>query len=139
MPAILNISCYKFAPLSDLKSLREQLVAQCKAWGLKGTILVAPEGINLFLAGEDAAVRGLVDLLRSLPGLQGLQPKYSHSSRIPLARLKVKLKPEIIRFGHPPAGRGAGRHVGGRCAAHRGRPTAHLRRHRRENDPQRVG
>ena len=100
---MLNLAAYHFTPLDDPRGLAGRLRQAATEAGLKGTILVAPEGINLFLAGEDAAVRGLVDLLRSLPGLQGLQPKYSHSSRIPFARLKVKLKPVIIRFGHPHA------------------------------------
>ncbi len=56
----LNISTYRFVPLDDLPALRDQLEAAALAAGLKGTILVAREGINLFVAGREAAVRGWV-------------------------------------------------------------------------------
>ena len=103
MDAMLNVAAYHFTPLADPADLAERLRAAATDAGLKGTILVAPEGINLFLAGADAPVRGLIDLLRDLPGLEGLQAKYSHSTQLPFARLKVKLKPEIISFRHPQA------------------------------------
>ena len=48
---VTNISCYLFAPLDGLKPLRERLSALCKDWGLKGTILLSTEGINMFVAG----------------------------------------------------------------------------------------
>lgn len=100
---MLNVAAYHFIPLDDAQGLATRLRQAAGDAGLKGTILVAPEGINLFLAGADAAVRGLVDLLRSMPGLEGLQAKYSRSARVPFDRLKVKLKREIISFGHPQA------------------------------------
>ena len=103
MSSVANISAYKFVSLDGLPELREALLARAREDGLKGTILLAEEGINLFLAGEDAAVRGLVDALRAQPGFEGLQAKYSHSARVPFARLKVKLKDEIISFRHPQA------------------------------------
>src|SRR5690606_1297307 len=59
--------------------------------------------INLFLAGADAALRGFVDDLRTDPRLAPLQPRYSHSAAVPFARLKVKVKPEIISFREPQA------------------------------------
>ena len=62
---VLNISCYKFVPLPDAAALRELLHARATAAGLKGTILLAEEGINFFLAGAAEAVRGLVDALRT--------------------------------------------------------------------------
>ena len=100
---MLNVAAYHFTPLDDAEGLAARLRQAASEAGLKGTILLAPEGINLFLAGADAAVRGLVDLLRRVPGLEGLQAKYSHSAQVPFARLKVKLKAEIISFGHPQA------------------------------------
>lgn len=103
MGAMLNVAAYHFTPLADPAGLAVQLREAAEQAGLKGTILVAPEGINLFLAGEDAAVRSLVARVRDLPGLEGLQAKYSHSAQVPFARLKVKLKPEIIGFRHPQA------------------------------------
>lgn len=99
MPRIANISTYKFAELHDLPSLREQLRAQCLSSDLKGTILLSPEGINLFIAGERPAVESLVDSIRSIQGLEDLAPKWSESEEQPFNRMLVKIKKEIIAFG----------------------------------------
>ena len=100
MPAtITNIAAYRFAPLTELKLLRERLLAACKGWGLKGTILLSPEGINLFVAGGRAEVDLLLAALRAVPGLEGLAPKFSESAQQPFRRLLVRLKKEIIAFG----------------------------------------
>lgn len=102
MPAtapITNISCYQFAPLSGLKEMRAQLLALCKERGLKGTILLSEEGINLFIAGVRADVDALVDHLRGIPGLESLKPKYSDSAEQPFRRMLVRIKKEIIAFG----------------------------------------
>lgn len=96
---VTNISCYRFTPLTGLKELRARLLDQCHAAGLKGTILLAPEGINMFLAGPRAAIDALVDTLRTLPGLADLAPKYSESEHQPFNRMLVRLKKEIIAFG----------------------------------------
>lgn len=100
MPAtITNIAAYRFAPLTELKLLRERLLAACRGWGLKGTILLSPEGINLFVAGGRAEVDLLLAALRAVPGLEGLAPKFSESAQQPFRRMLVRLKKEIIAFG----------------------------------------
>jgi UPF0176 protein len=99
MPVITNIAAYRFANLTDLKSLRERLISQCKSWGLKGTILLSTEGINLFIAGPQEAVEKLLTELRSIPGLEDLTPKYSDSEDQPFTRMLVRIKKEIISFG----------------------------------------
>jgi RluA family pseudouridine synthase len=71
----------------------------CKERDLKGTILLAPEGINLFVAGRHLAIEDLVFKLRAMPGLSDLHPKYSDSSEQPFSRMLVRLKKEIIAFG----------------------------------------
>ncbi len=96
---ITNISCYKFAPLSGLKELRVRLLAICKERGLKGTILLSPEGINMFVAGVREDVDALVGDLRGIPGLEDLKPKYSQSTEQPFRRMLVRIKKEIIAFG----------------------------------------
>lgn len=101
METVTNISAYQFANLSDLKPLKERLLAQCKSDNLRGTILLSPEGINLFIAGEHEAVNRLVAEIRRVPGLESLQPKYSESDRQPFHRMLVKIKKEIIAFGIP--------------------------------------
>jgi len=99
MSVITNIAAYKFAHLENLRPLREDLTAKCKAWGLKGTILLSPEGINLFVAGIAESIEQLLTELRSLPGLADLTPKVSESATQPFRRMLVRLKKEIISFG----------------------------------------
>ena len=79
LPAVINISAYRFAPLDGLKALRAHLTSACREWGVKGTILLSTEGINLFVAGSAAAIDQLLEVLRSTPGLEGLDPKASAS------------------------------------------------------------
>jgi len=98
---ILNISAYKFVPLHDADGLREVLLARARALALKGTILLAGEGINLFLAGPADAVRGFLRALRQDPRLADLQAKESWSDAQPFRKLLVKVKREIIRMNHP--------------------------------------
>jgi UPF0176 protein len=97
--AVTNISTYRFAELSGLKDLREDLVSSCKSWGLKGTILLSTEGINLFVAGAADSIELLLSKLRKIPGLEGLQPKVSISEKQPFNRMLVRIKKEIISFG----------------------------------------
>lgn len=99
MPAVTNISTYCFADLSGLKELREDLFSECKTWNLRGTILLSTEGINLFVAGEEESINLLLGKLRSIPGLEGLDPKISVSEKQPFNRMLVRVKKEIISFG----------------------------------------
>lgn len=101
MNAILNISAYKFVPLDDAPALRERVLAQATAQALKGTVLLAAEGINLFLAGPEAGVRTFVAWLRGDPRFADLAPKESWSREVPFRRMLVKVKAEIIRMNHP--------------------------------------
>ena len=94
-----NIAAYKFAPLTGLGPLRGRLVAFCKGLGLRGTILLSPEGINLFVAGSPAAVAKVIAELRTIPGLETLEVKTSPSDHQPFNRMLVRLKKEIIAFG----------------------------------------
>ena len=98
----LNISTYRFVELDDLPALRDRLEASAAAAGLKGTLLLAHEGINLFMAGEEPALRGWIAgaLLAELP-FAGLPTKDSYSDTMPFKRLKVKIKNELIRMNHP--------------------------------------
>ncbi|HEX2011618.1 MAG TPA: sulfurtransferase [Roseateles sp.] len=98
---ILNISAYKFVGLPDCHALRERLHEHAQARGLKGTVLLAEEGINLFLAGAAEGVHAWVDSLRQDPRFADLAPKESWSESLPFKKLLVKVKPEIIRMNHP--------------------------------------
>ncbi|HEY0953337.1 MAG TPA: sulfurtransferase [Roseateles sp.] len=99
--SILNISCYLFVSLSDTAALRDRLHARADALGLKGTVLIAEEGINLFLAGPAEAVNAWVADVRADARFAALTPKESWSEVQPFQRLKVKVKPEIIRMNQP--------------------------------------
>ncbi|CAN5138524.1 hypothetical protein BH11PLA2_BH11PLA2_47770 [soil metagenome] len=99
MASVTNISAYRFAPLGDLKPLRDRLIAVCREWGLRGTILLSTEGVNLFVAGPASEIERLLTLLRSVPGLETLEPKVSESEEQPFTRMLVKIKKEIIAFG----------------------------------------
>ncbi len=101
MNAVLNISAYKFLHLPDTGALRETLHAAALTRGLKGTVLLAEEGINLFLAGAPEAVRGWVAQLQSDARFADIAPKESFSDTVPFRRLLVKVKREIIRMNHP--------------------------------------
>ncbi len=99
MPTFSNIAAYKFAHLTELRSLRARLLALCKSWNLKGTILLSVEGINLFVAGAPSKIDLLLLELRSVPGLEQLEVKLSESDHQPFNRMLVRLKKEIIAFG----------------------------------------
>lgn len=99
MASIVNISAYRFTPLPDLPALKTRLRDLCIAQSLRGTILLSPEGINLFVAGSRESIDVLVAALRALPGLETLAPKESLSDEQPFNRMLVKIKKEIIAFG----------------------------------------
>jgi RluA family pseudouridine synthase len=101
MSHVANIAAYRFAALTDLQSLRGRLKLQCRAWQLKGTILLSTEGINLFIAGARQSVDALLAELRRVPGLADLQPRYSQTDHQPFSRMLVRVKKEIIAFGVP--------------------------------------
>ena len=99
MPPFVNLSVYKFTPLGELPALRERLLKLTRDAALRGTILLSPEGINLFVAGTRADTEALLAELRAVPGLADLTPKESLSAEQPFNRMLVKIKKEIIAFG----------------------------------------
>ncbi len=101
MKPVLNISAYLFVPLTDTLTLRESIRSQATNLSLKGTVLLAEEGINLFLAGDAEAVRGFLCWLQGDARFAALAPKESWSGAQPFGKLLVKVKPEIIRMNHP--------------------------------------
>jgi UPF0176 protein len=106
----LNVSAYKFVAIADLPALRAALQGRCIAAALKGTVLVAPEGINLFLAGEENRLRGVLAWLAEDPRFTDLPIKESWSDDQPFNRMLVKIKKEIITMRQPqvrPVGRRA--------------------------------
>jgi UPF0176 protein len=108
-PPVLNVSAYRFVVLDALEARRQRLHDDALAAGLKGTVLLAEEGINLFLAGEARALRGWLARLREEAPFAGLDAKESWSDATPFKRLKVKVKREIIRMNMPAVQPQAGR------------------------------
>lgn len=95
---ILNIAAYHFVRIDDPAALAEQVRELAESGNLRGTVLVAGEGINLFLAGVESAIRVFLDALRRDPRFASIVVKESRSRAQPFARLKVKVKKEIIAF-----------------------------------------
>lgn len=95
---IVNIAAYHFTTVDDPAALAASVRGWAEAGELLGTVLVAPEGINAFLAGGAEAIEAFLAQLRGDARFADLLVKYSHSTSQPFARLKVKLKREIIAF-----------------------------------------
>lgn len=95
---VLNLAAYHFVPVADPDALASQVREWAQAGGLRGTVLVAGEGVNLFLAGPAEAIDGFLRRLRSDARFADIRAKLSESDAQPFARLKVKVKPEIISF-----------------------------------------
>ena len=108
-PPCLNIATYRFVPLHDLPVLRQRLFEQAEAAGLKGTVLLAEEGLNLCLAGPPEGMAEWLAALQRDARFAGLEVKRSWSDTQPFKRLKVKLKREIIRMDQPATAPAAGR------------------------------
>jgi UPF0176 protein len=98
---ILNVATYRFVRLADPVGLKAAWLERGRALGVKGTILLAEEGINLFLAGAETAVRSLITIIEDTPGLAGLDLKESWSETPPFKRFKIKVKREIVTFRQP--------------------------------------
>jgi len=97
--AWLVAALYHFARFERFESFREPLQAFCDENGIKGTLLLAREGINGTVAGSDAAIAGLLAFLRLQPEFAGLEHKESRASKMPFLRMKVRLKKEIVTMG----------------------------------------
>ena len=101
MNRYLTAALYKFVDLPDFAGLRTPLLALCEAHHVKGTLLLAPEGINGTIAGPPDGVRAVLAHLRADARLASIQPKESWSAEPPFLRMKVRLKKEIVTLGVP--------------------------------------
>ena len=106
-PPYKVMAIYKFADLPDAQAIQPVLAALCSSSGIKGTLILAPEGINGTVAGSAAAIDALADWLFAgamLRGrLDGAEVKYSTAADMPFLRMKVRLKPEIVTLRAPEA------------------------------------
>lgn len=92
---------YQFTPFPDPGSLRAALLAACEAHGVKGTLLLAREGINGTIAGAPDGLEAVLAHIRALPGCAALDVKYSDAPQMPFHRMKVRVKREIVTMGEP--------------------------------------
>ena len=92
---------YHFTRFPDPAALKPGLMEVCVAHGVKGSLLLAPEGINGTIAGTREGIDAAVAAIRALPGCEGLEWKESFAVEMPFGRMKVKLKREIVTMGQP--------------------------------------
>lgn len=92
---------YQFTRFDDPAALRAPLQAVCAAHGVKGTLLLAREGLNGTIAGEAAGLDAVIGHLRALPGCADLEVKFSEAAHMPFGRMKVRVKREIVTMGEP--------------------------------------
>lgn len=95
----LVAALYHFVSVPRFAELRDPLQALCEENGVRGTLLLAHEGINGTIAGPAAGIRTVLSFLRSQPEFAGLEHKESHASAMPFLRMKVRLKKEIVTMG----------------------------------------
>ena len=95
----LVAALYHFAPLPGFAALQQQIQAACDDHGVKGTLLLADEGINGTIAGTEAGIAAVLSFLRSIPEFAGLDHKESRAAEMPFHRMKVRLKKEIVTMG----------------------------------------
>lgn len=92
---------YRFARFDDPEALRAPLLDLCRAHGIKGTLLLAGEGVNGTVAGTPEAIGAVLAHLRALPGCEDLSVKFSAADSPPFRRMKVRVKREIVTMGEP--------------------------------------
>ena len=97
--SVLVAALYHFARLPGYAELRESLLDACRAGGVRGTLLLAAEGVNGTIAGSEDGVRAVLAHLRAVPALRDLEHKESRASAMPFLRMKVRLKKEIVTMG----------------------------------------
>ena len=98
---LIVAALYHFTRFPEPAALRPGLLQVCAANGVKGSLLVAPEGINGTIAGSRAGIDAVLRAIRALPGCAGLEWKESPAETLPFGRMKVRLKREIVTMGQP--------------------------------------
>jgi len=101
MKSIVVAALYQFALLKDYQALRLPILRQCLKHDIKGTLLLANEGINGTIAGTRAGIDAVMNFIRTDERLNNMEYKESFSSSQPFLRMKVKLKKEIVTLGVP--------------------------------------
>ncbi|TZG28959.1 rhodanese-related sulfurtransferase [Sphingomonas montanisoli] len=95
------VALYRFTPFADRETIRASLALACCSRGVKGTLLVAHEGLNGTIAGTDDAIGEVLDHIRTLPGCADIEVRESRAETMPFHRMKVRIKAEIVTMGEP--------------------------------------
>lgn len=95
------VALYQFTKFDDCEAIQRSLAQVCCSRQVKGTLLLASEGINGTIAGTDDAIGHVLAHIRSLPGCAGIDVKESRAASMPFHRMKVRLKREIVTMGQP--------------------------------------
>jgi UPF0176 protein len=90
---------YKFVPLADCKGTRSQILRLCETNGIRGTILLAEEGINGTISGIPSAMKEAMAGIRAMPEFMDLKSTLSRAKALPFKRMKVRVKREIVTMG----------------------------------------
>jgi UPF0176 protein len=98
---IVVAALYRFARLENCAAIRTALAKACREHGVRGTLILAPEGINGTIAGTDAGIEAILRRIRDLAGCADLELKLSRAAAMPFHRMKVRLKREIVTMGQP--------------------------------------
>ena len=101
MSEFIVAALYQFTRFADPASLRQPLQAACDRADIRGSLLLAAEGINGTIAGDREGIDSVINHIRGLPGCQALEHKESHAAKMPFLRMKVRLKHEIVTMGQP--------------------------------------
>ncbi|GGD30109.1 rhodanese-related sulfurtransferase [Croceicoccus pelagius] len=96
---VLVAALYRFTALDDFADLREPLQVLCDDQGVRGTLLLAREGVNGTIAGPPAGIEAVLEHIRAFPDCADLDVKFSSASSMPFNRMKVRLKREIVTMG----------------------------------------
>ncbi|MDX2239150.1 MAG: rhodanese-related sulfurtransferase [Leptolyngbyaceae cyanobacterium bins.302] len=99
--SLIVATFYKFVPIADCSTLQARMLEFCQEQEIKGTILLAPEGINGTIAGRESAITAVLTWLKADPRFADLEHKEASAEAFPFERMKVKVKQEIVTFGKP--------------------------------------
>lgn len=102
-PRFRVAALYRFAPIAEveLACVRDRLQTVCEAKSVKGTLLVAAEGLNGTIAGPEIGIEAVLAEIRAIPGFADLDVKYAWTREPPFLRMKVRIKREIVTMGQP--------------------------------------
>ncbi|MEN2747929.1 rhodanese-related sulfurtransferase [Sphingomonas sp. T9W2] len=101
MAEITVAALYRFVPIADPQAVRDAMEAVLDRAGIRGTLLIASEGVNGTIAGSADGIAAALAAIRALPGCEDLAPKFSAADTMPFHRLKVRVKREIVTMGVP--------------------------------------